>query len=71
MAEMVGSYWRDAQALAADGYDPITQVYVPGTWSWLDIFSAGVTIPLIIGVFLTIRLIVNHPNGSLIVTYAR
>jgi hypothetical protein len=68
---MIESYWRDVESLSDEGYAPTSQVYIEGSWGALDIILAIVTIPLIVGVFLTVRLLVNRPKGSLVVTYTR
>jgi hypothetical protein len=70
LTDLIESYWAEARSLSLEGYEPVTQVYVDGSWTPLDVFVAVVTIPLIIGVFLTVRLLVYKPTGSLVVTYA-
>jgi hypothetical protein len=71
LASLVESYWRETQELSADGYEPVGQIFVDGQWTWVDVLLSLVTIPLIIGIFLTIRLFAYRPTGSLIVTYAQ
>ena len=71
LGELVGSFWDDARGLAADGYEPVAQVYVDGSWTALDIVVAVATIPLVIGIFLTVRMLVSKPTGSIVVTYSR
>lgn len=71
VADIVESYWKEAQELSRDGYEPTSSVYIAGSWNAVEIFIAVLTIPVIIGVFLTVRLLVNRPTGSLVVTYSQ
>ena len=69
LKDVVAAYYRDARELAADGYEPVSQVYVHGEWNFVEVVVSVVACLILIGFPLVIRLLATRPVGSLVVTY--
>lgn len=59
----------DAAKLAKDGYFPINQTYVPGSWGCGAFVIALLLCIVLIGVLVFIYMLIVKPDGTLTVTY--
>jgi len=62
---------EDAPKLAADGFVPITQIWVASEWSAFAYVASFILVIFVIGIFLLILLGVVKPVRTLMVTYQR
>jgi hypothetical protein len=69
LAEATRLFQVDAQAMAAEGYYPVSQVYQPGSWGAGAFIVALLLFLVVIGIFVFIYMLLVKPAGSLVVTY--
>jgi len=62
-------YNADAAQLAPMGYVPISQQYVPGTWTCGQFLLALVLAFVLVGILIFIYMLLVKPAGVLTVTY--
>jgi hypothetical protein len=68
---LIESFQADAELLLAQGYEPAGEHYIEGEWSLLRAVIATLLIPFFIGALLWAQMLVQHPVGTLTVTYVR
>lgn len=64
-------FQADAARLAQHGYQPVSQIYTPGSWGCGAFIIAVLLFILIIGILVFIYMILVKPAGTLVVTYQR
>jgi hypothetical protein len=67
--EMLGAYQRDAELLLIQGYEPASQLYVEGSYSYWYRVLAVLLIVVGIGLLLVASMLLNPRPGTLVVTY--
>jgi len=63
------AFEADARTMAAAGWFPTTQSYVPGTWGCGAWLLAFILLIFVIGIIVLAYMIVARPDGELVVTY--
>lgn len=67
--EAADAYQREAQEMAVQGYRPVGQCWLPGSYDW-GVFLVAAFLSLFgVGVIMLIYMLVTRPRGVLIVTY--
>lgn len=69
--DVIEAFHRDTVLLHLQGYEPAGQHYVEGRWGAGAALVATLLIPVLIGVFLWLYMLVAPPTGTLTVTYVR
>ncbi|SEG13280.1 hypothetical protein [Marinobacterium lutimaris] len=64
-------FQKDAALLEAEGFEPVNQVWIPGSWGCGSFLVALALCLLIIGILVFIYMIIVKPAGTLTVTYRR
>jgi hypothetical protein len=67
----MAAFQRDANKLAAEGYVPITQTWLPGTYGCLSFLVALLLCVIVIGLIIFVYMLIVKPDGTLSVTYSR
>lgn len=62
---------EDARRLAAEGYRPVNQSYVAGSWGCGAFLLALIAFVVLIGILIFIYMLLVKPDGTLTVTYQR
>jgi hypothetical protein len=68
-AQATMSFQADAMRMAAQGYFPVFQSWVPGRWRPRAFIAAVLLCLLIVGVPALIYMLIVTPEGTLTVTY--
>ena len=68
-AEATMSFQADAVRMAAQGYFPVFQSWVPGRWRPRAFIAAVLLCLLIVGIPALIYMLIVTPEGALTVTY--
>lgn len=69
-AEALARFRKDAASLAAKGYHPISENWVPGTWGCGSFIIALLLCFILIGILVFIYMLIVKPPGTLTVTYS-
>lgn len=67
--DVVADYVRDAEALAARGYEPVGQSWGDGQWDGLAFLVALILCLFGIGLILLAYMAIVRPEGTLLVTF--
>lgn len=59
----------DAAKMAAQGYQPVSQAYLPGTWGAGSFILALLLCVVLIGIVVFVYMLLVKPHGTLSVTY--
>lgn len=69
--EAAALYGKDALGLAAEGWTPVTQVWVADDWPQMAYLGAALLVIVVIGILLLLVMALYKPVRTLMVTYER
>jgi hypothetical protein len=67
--EATAEFQADARVMAAHGYIPVSQTWVPGSWGCGAFLVAALLVVIVVGIIVFIYMLIVKPAGTLTVTY--
>jgi hypothetical protein len=63
-------FQEDASEMAAEGYQPVSQIWLPGAHDSGSVLFAVILCLFGIGIFFVLYMLLSKPDGTLAVTYS-